>query len=97
MSLQPLTCGHCFWNTNQKYFYSFYFKNTYPQTRIEISNQLSCSAHRTTNFTNSEFQFPNLRCCKVFLFFVCKELYWHFLMYLGLNQNLLSCQYLVTK
>ena len=31
---------------------------------------LSRSAHRTTNFTNPEFQFPNLRCCKVFLFFL---------------------------
>ena len=43
------------------------------------------------------FNFPNLRCCKVFLFFVCKELYWHFLMYFGLNLKLLSCQYLLTK
>ena len=35
------------------------------------------------------FNFPNLRCCKVFFFCVCKELYWHFLMYFGLNLKLL--------
>ena len=39
------------------------------------------------------FNFPNLRCCKVFLFFVCKEICWYFLMYFGLNLKLLSCQY----
>ena len=43
------------------------------------------------------FNFPNLRCYKVFLFFLCKELYWHFLMYFGLNLKLFSCQYLLTK
>ena len=33
---------------------------------------VSCSAHRTTNFTNPEFQYPQFKCCKVFLFYFCK-------------------------
>ena len=31
------------------------------------------------------FNFPNLRCCKVFFTFKCKELYWHFLIELWCN------------
>ena len=32
------------------------------------SRQISRSAHQTPNSMNSEFNFPNLRCCKVFFF-----------------------------
>ena len=40
-----------------------YFFQSGPNYLVEISNmalinQISCSAHRTTNFTNPEFQFP---------------------------------------
>ena len=35
----------------------------------ETYHYLSRSAHQTPNFTNPEFQFPNLRYCKVFFFF----------------------------
>ena len=40
---------------------------------------LSRSAHGTPNFMNPEFQFPQFKVLQsVFIFFVCKELYWHF-------------------
>ena len=35
------------------------------------------------------FNFSNLRCCKVFLSFLRKELYWHFRVYCGNNLKLL--------
>ena len=45
------------------------------------SKSISRSAHRTTNFTNPEFQFPQFKVLQS-VFFVCVlcELYWHFLM-----------------
>ena len=44
------------------------------------------------------FNFTNLRCCKVFLFCLCVKSYIGiFLAYFGLNLGLLSCQYLLTK
>ena len=61
-------------------------------------NILSHSAHGTTNFTNSEFQFPQFKVLQsVFFFFWCTELYWDFLMSFGLNLKLLSCKYFLTN
>ena len=37
---------------------------------LEKKVLITCSAHQTTNFRNSEYQFPHLRCCKVFSFFL---------------------------
>ena len=68
-----------------------------PEAIPRTKGRLSRSAHRTTNFTNSEFQFPHFKVLQSVLFFVSKELYWHFLMYFGLDLKLLSCQYLLTK
>ena len=38
------------------------------------------------------FNFPNLRCCKVFLSFQYKELFWHFWVYYDVNLKLLPCK-----
>ena len=50
---------HLFQMANSKVsFQSYQEKLPLSQTRIKISTYLSHSAHRTSNFTNPEFQFP---------------------------------------
>ena len=56
-----------------------------------------CSAHQAPSFTNPELQFPQFKVLQSGFIFLCKELYWHFLMYFGLSSKLLSCQHLLTK
>ena len=36
------------------------------------------------------FNFPNLRCCKMVFSFLYNELYWHFWVYFDINLKLLS-------
>ena len=52
---------------------------------------LSRSAHRTPNFTNPEFQFPQFKVLQsVFFSFQYNQLYWHFWVYFDINLKLLS-------
>ena len=54
------------------------------------SRKLSRSAHQIPNFKNPKFQFPQFKVLQsVFIFCVCKELYWHFWVYCDNNLKLL--------
>ena len=69
-----------------------------PDTRPGVITKLtqlciiSRSAHRTTNFTNPEFQFPQSKVLQSVFIFLYKELYWHFRAYCDVNLKLLPCK-----
>ena len=51
---------------------------------------VSRSAHQTTNFTNSEFQFPEFKVLLSCFYFFNIKLYWHFWVYCDINLKLLT-------
>ena len=80
-------------------FFSQLFSCCYEEMKLKLMLLLfiSRSPHGTTNFTNPKFQFSQFKVLQSVFIFLCKELYWHFLVYFGLSLKLLSCQYLQTN
>ena len=50
----------------------------------------SRSAHRTPNFPNPEFQFPQFKVLQSVFFFLIERVHWHFWVYFNINLKLLS-------
>ena len=70
---------------SQDIFWNFIFTEPNNQCRTYV---ISRSAHRTPNFTNPEFQFPQSKVLQS-VFFYNNELYWHFWVYFDMNLTLL--------
>ena len=86
--LQEATLSNLMWSEDLPHKQIPLFHKSHKK---QLCRLLSCSAHRTPNFTNPKFQFSQFKVLQsVFFFLTYYKLYRHFWVYFDINLKLLS-------